>query len=267
MKRFRLILLLAASILGCSRDRSVFSQEFWVDLDGSGTFAITAPAFVWNSVKNVGEARDVEATVTTGRIEELFMGGDVRLTDVARESGKTPGGRVVARGRFTSLNSLVGHRAFPDLVLAWRLEGERIRVFGVWRRPPGAGTAQGPEDGTMELRFHLPSEIHETRGAPTVERGNVLLWSQSLQGGLAGAPIDFGATLGTVSVRRSWLTWTGIGLACLFVVTLLLRKAIGQRPPRARLPPRRDKDDDDSAFLNYDPNAGSSGASSKSPLS
>lgn len=265
MKRLVSIACLALLASACARSPETFSQEFWLNLDGSGSFEVAAPTWVWNSVKNVGDPTNLEITVTTGSVEALFGAGPVQLRGVERDArhGET---YLVARGEFSNLNALVGHRAFPDLAVAWRTEGERIRIFGVWRRPPSAGTAQGNDSGRMELRFHLPSQIHEERGKPDAESGNVLAWRQDLKTALAGSPIDFGATLGTASVTRAWIGASVASVLLVAIGLLTLRSLLRRgRSTSRRPPPPRDPDDDH--FLNYDPNQTPGPGSSKPPLS
>ena len=70
MFRFLSILVLAASIRGCVTYE--FEHEFWLNTDGSGSFVVTAPPWVWNAVKNVGEARNLDATVTPQSVAVIF---------------------------------------------------------------------------------------------------------------------------------------------------------------------------------------------------
>ena len=70
MIRFLSILVLAASFRGCVTYE--FEHEFWLNTDGSGSFVVTAPPWVWNAAKNVGEARDLDATVNEQRVAALF---------------------------------------------------------------------------------------------------------------------------------------------------------------------------------------------------
>lgn len=203
MIRLLSIFILAASLRGCITYE--FEHEFWVNTDGSGSLVVTAPPWLWNAMKNVGDARNVETTVTPESVGALF---DSPALQKVRSKRVTRAGRpyITVSANFTDINALEGVRAFPDLAIALRREGDRLRLFGVWRRPQSAGTAQGDDLGLMAVRFHLPSEIFDHRNASAgVERGNILSWRQDLKGGLAGAPIDFGATLGTRSVLRATL--------------------------------------------------------------
>jgi len=114
---------------------------------------------------------------------------------------------------FQDVNALAATRAFPDLEIALRHEGERLRLEGAWRRPPAVGGAQGDAAGLMAVRFHLPSEIFDHKNAfDGVERGNILSWRQDLRRGLEGSRIDFGATMGATSVLSATLGLFGVAI-------------------------------------------------------
>ena len=191
-----------------------FEHEFWVRTDGSGSFVITAPPWVWNAVKNVGDPANLDATVNERTVAALFENTAISNTRVRKV---TRGGRayITVAADFSDLNALAGSRAFPDLEIALRHEGERLRLAGVWRRPAAGGAARGDDSGLMAVRFHLPSEIFEHKNAfQGVERVNILSWRQDLRRGLSGSPVEFGATMGTTSVLSATL-----GLFVLAILT------------------------------------------------
>jgi hypothetical protein len=191
-----------------------FEHEFWLRTDGSGSFVITAPPWVWNAVKNVGDPANLDATVNERTVAALFEAAPISNTRV-RKVTRDGQAFITVAADFSDLNALAGSRAFPDLEIALRRQGERLRLAGVWRRPATGGAAQGNDSGLMAVRFHLPSEIFDHRNAfEGVERGNILSWRQELRGGLSGSPIEFGATMGTTSVLSATL-----GLFVLAILT------------------------------------------------
>jgi len=251
------VLLLAASFRGCVTYE--FEHEFWINTDGSGSFVVTAPPWIWNAVKNVGDPTNLDATVNEQTVGALFQDPGIlnpRVLKVRRQGRAY----ITVTATFSSLNALVGTRAFPDLVVALRREGDRLRLFGVWRRPQRSGAASGEESGLMAVRFHLPSEIFEHRNASLgVERGNILSWRQDLRGGMAGAPLDFGATLGTTSVLRTTLGLFALAvLAALGIVAgvLLLFTRRGRRRGGPKGPRSPDNSGGEADFLSYDPTSG-----------
>jgi hypothetical protein len=248
------VLVLAAFLGGCATYE--FEHEFWVHPDGSGSFEVTAPPRVWNAVKNVGDARNIETSVNVESVGALFNGPEVRKLRV-RQVARDGRPFITVSADFDDINALAGTKAFPDLVVSLRREGRRLRLFGVWRRPQHSGAAGGNDEGLMAVRFHMESEIFEHRNASAgVERGNVLAWTQDLASGMSGAPIDFGATIGTTSVPRA--TPGLIGLAILTGVSIpfgllyfFARRRKGRRGPRRKREAEGEHRED--AFLNYDP--------------
>ena len=259
MTRPLFVLLLAASARSCVTYE--FDHEFWLNTNGSGSFIVTAPPWVWNSVKNVGDSRNIETTVTATAIADLFR--NAAFSSV-RVKTATRGGQpyITVAASFSDVNALIGTKAFPDLAISLRSNGERLRLFGVWRRPPNAGTAQGDDTGRMAVRFHIPSEIFDHQNAASgVERGNILSWTQDLSAGIAGTPLDFGATLGTTSVLRATLGLfalagaAGVGLVG-FVLRFFRRKGRGTTPENRNGPGSPIRPSGESDFLNYDPTSG-----------
>ena len=252
------MLLLVASFRGCGIYE--FEQEFWLKNDGSGSFTVTAPLWVWNTVKNVGDATNLETTVNEQTVGGLFQDAAILKPRVKRITRKgSPS--ITVSADFSNINALVGTRAFPDLVIALKAEGDRMRLFGVWRRPlfsrnaPGQAQGLGDAAGLMAVRFHIPSEIFEHRNASLgVERGNILSWRQDLRAGIAGTPLDFGATMGTRSVLRRTLglfvtaifaAAASIAAVLFFLKTRGKKRRRGQRPQNGSTP--------DANFLDYDP--------------
>ena len=189
-----------------------FEHEFWLKTDGSGSFVVTAPPWVWNAVKNVGDPKNPDATVNEQTVAALFQTpaiSNLRVRKVTREGRPY----ITVAADFTDLNALPGTSAFPDLEIALRPEGEKLRLAGVWRRPASSGSAQGDDAGLMAVRFHLPSEIFEHKNAfGGVERGNILSWRQDLRRGLGGSSLDFGATMGSTSVLSATLGLFGLAI-------------------------------------------------------
>lgn len=233
MIRLLAIVALAASLPACVTYE--FEHEFWLNTDGSGSFAVTAPPWVWNAAKNVGEAANPDATVTEQSVAALFQDAVILNPRVKKV---TRGGRpyITVAANFTDLNALARTKAFPDLHVTLQREGERLRLAGAWKRPDAPGRAQGETSGLMAVRFHLPSEIFEHRNAfEGVERGNILSWRQDLKQGMGGTPMEFGALMGARSVLSATLGLFGLailtGLGLIGGVLFYFTRRGRARPP------------------------------------
>ena len=106
-----------------------FEHEFWLNTDGSGSFVVTAPPRVWNAAKNVGDPKNPDGTVNEQTIAALFHDPAIHN---ARVRKVTRDGRpyITVAADFTDINSLAGTKAFPDLEIGLRREGERLRLEG-----------------------------------------------------------------------------------------------------------------------------------------
>ena len=128
MIRYLSFVLLAASLRSCVVYE--FDHEFWLNTDGSGSFVVTAPPWVWNAAKNVGDGRNVDSTVTNASVGALFQ-DPIFLKPRVKTVIRSGAPYITVSADFTDINALVGTRAFPDLVVALRREGTRLRLFGV----------------------------------------------------------------------------------------------------------------------------------------
>ncbi|PYQ19036.1 MAG: hypothetical protein DMF81_23190 [Acidobacteria bacterium] len=209
--RVALALLLAAGLGSCVRYE--YEHEIWLDVDGSGRVNVTGRPELWARFK--GLAADTDEEALARRARELFerSGLRVRRVDLTHRGGHA---YLYVAAAFDDVNRLGGTAAFPDLRIALRPDGDRLRLEGAWRpasRPPTpAGT-----DGLMAVRFHLPSKIYRHENAPGgVERGNILSWRQEVAAGAAGRELAFGAVMD----RRS-IFYSTVGLFAGAVLTAL----------------------------------------------
>ena len=221
MSRAALALLLAASLRGCVAYE--FEHEFWLKVDGSGTVNVTARPELWAAMKGLTAAEAADEDAARQAVRGLFesSGLRVRRVTLTHRAGRP---YLFVSADFTDLNRLAGTPAFPDLALSLRPDGENLRLEGRWARPPGLRNPPIEQwDGLMAVRFHLPSKVYAHRNAVHgVERGNIVGWRQTVTEGLAGRPLEIGATMD----RRSILLST-VGLfAGAIVAALVLFAAV-----------------------------------------
>jgi hypothetical protein len=211
--RLALILLLAAGSRGCLRYE--FDHEFWLKVDGSGRVQVTGRPGLWATFKHLGVA-EPEAVARAAREAFERSGLRVERVRVVRRAGRS---YVFLAAAFRDVNLLGGTPAFPDLRVALRPEGERLRLQGSWARPPGSPPPPShDEEGLVAVRFHLPSRVqtHEN-AAQGIERGNILSWRAETPAAAAGHGLSFGATLDSRSIL-----WTTVALFAGAIVAALL---------------------------------------------
>ena len=213
-----LLLLIASS--GCLTYE--YEHEFWLDVDGSGTVSVTGRPGLWTAFKGVGPAEDPDGTATEAAVRDLFERSGLRVERVRlnRRRGQT---YLFVSAAFDDVSLISYTPAFPDLRLALRDDGTRLRLEGSWQRPldtPDIGTRD--RDGLMAVRFHLPSRVYTHRNAAEgVQRGNILGWRQEVGQALDGGRLEIGAVMD----RRSILFSTVVlfaGSVILAVVLLAL---------------------------------------------
>jgi hypothetical protein len=150
----------------------------------------------------------------------------VRRVDVTHRRGHA---YLYVSAAFDDVNRLDGTLAFPDLRIALRRQGERLRLEGSWQRPPSATAPKAESDGLMAVRFHLPSKVYQHENAADgVERGNILGWRQDVAAGLRGQALAFGATMDERSIFYStvglFAAAVALALALLAGIVYLVRR-------------------------------------------
>jgi hypothetical protein len=214
MRRLALTLFAALALRGCVAYE--YEHEFWIRVDGSGTVNVTGRPELWTAFKGLAIPAGEDAARAAAR--QVFESSGLRVRRVTITSR---GGReyLFVSADFDDVNRLAGTPAFPDLRLALRPDGDRLRLDGTWNLPKA--TRAGPEDdGAMAVRFHLPSKVYEHRNAMEgIERGNIVGWKQDVRAALAGERLEVGALID----RRSILVSTiGLFAAAIAVALAML---------------------------------------------
>lgn len=236
MPKLGLILLAVLSLRGCVKYE--YEHEFWLDVDGSGTVYVTGRPSLWTAFKGL-PADDAHAEASKAAVRALFERSGLRVRRVTwtRRHGRP---YLFISADFDDVNRISATPAFPDLQISLTHEGERLRLSGGWRRPPGlADPPTGDRQGPMAVRFHLPSKVYEHQNAVGgVERGNIIGWRQWVDQGLSGQAMSFGAVIDRRSILLSTVgLFAGaivLGLSALgAIVYLTFRKGRAERAARA----------------------------------
>jgi hypothetical protein len=159
--------------------------------------------------KGLGRADDPEGTATREAARQYFEKAGLRVNRVTVTSRGAERYLFVSAD-FDDVNRLAASGAFPDLEMALRREGDRLRLRGTWRPPPGAVVPSEHGEGLLAVRFHLPSKVYEHRNAMDgVERGNILSWREDVKAAADARPLEFGAVMDGRSILFSTIVLFG----------------------------------------------------------
>lgn len=229
LSRMAAAVLLAASLGGCVTYE--YEHEFRLRVDGSGSVTVTARPELWAAFKRIPAG-----PITPETLKALFerSGLRVRQAKATRRAGHD---YIYVVADFDDVNVLAGSPAFPDLRIALKRAGERLRLEGEWQKPPDAD-AEPATEGLLAVRFHLPSKIYaHDNAALGVERGNIVTWREDLAAGLAGKPLAFGATLDDRSILLSTVVLFGAAIA---IAAVILVAAVLEVRRRGRAQQKRE---------------------------
>ena len=197
MSRLAVLLLAVAALRGCVAYE--YEHEFWIRVDGSGSVNVTGRPELWTAFKGVPLPADEDGAKDA--VRRLFEESGLSVDTVTLTHRK---GRpyIFVAADFEDVNRLSATRAFPDLTIGLRPDGEHLRLEGTWTPPATRGSP--PADGLMAVRFHLPSQVYEHKNAfEGVERGNIVSWRQEMRSALAGGALDYGAVIDKRSILLS----------------------------------------------------------------
>lgn len=223
------LMLTACQALGLVKHYE-YDERVELSLNGSAVVDISAsiPALV--ALRGATLSVDPEARFDRREFARLYAGPGVSVREVSafRRHGR----------RFVHVRLDVSDIVqLPKLVpLAWshyrldRLENEFRFVQEVGRAARlDVGDVGWTGDELVAFRVHLPSRINFHNSPVGVERGNILVWEQSLRDRLSGAPLRMEARIETESIlyRTLWLfggTFTAAMLALAAIVWWVSRK-------------------------------------------
>jgi hypothetical protein len=227
LRRLVLVTVLALMFGGC-RALGVHQYEYdeRVDLSLDGSAIVDVNASIAALVALRGAALDVdpEARFDRQAIRALYEtpGSIIRQLSSFRRHGR----------RFVHLQLEVSDisRLSSSAPFAWsRYQLQHLE--SAYRYVQDVGPPAGvriPDvgwrgDELIAFRIHLPSRIRFHNSHESIERGNILVWEQTLSDRLGGAPLRMEARMDTESIlfRTLWL-FGGTFLAALALLALVI---------------------------------------------
>lgn len=251
MARLCLSLLVTSLFAGCVNYE--YGEEIYLETDGSGEIHINGSRELFAALRGVGGSPDPDF-VTVNTLRRFYESPDLKVVSV---KGSRREGRAYfhVRGRFQDINRLSHHPAFRGRQLRLEQQAETLRfraeIVGGEMVPGVRGLR---DDDLVAFRIHFPSPVHYHNSRSGVERGNIVVWQQTVAAHLKGEPLVLEARFDRLTVLAATLMLFGaaVGLvvlvlgAAIYAMLRLGRRqelALTSRPPLASAAVERSEDD------------------------
>ena len=216
-----LVTLTGCRILGVRQYE--YDERVDLSLDGSAIVDVNASVPALVALRGLVLDVDPEARLDRQALRRLYEapGSTIRQLSAFRRHGR----------RFVHVQIEVRdiHQLSKSAPFSWSrysLERQEQAYRFLQDVGPAAGRAIGDVgwrgDELVAFRIHLPSRIQFHNSPANTERGNILVWEQTLNDRLAGAPIRMEARMDTQSILYRTLSLFG----GTFVAALALLAAI-----------------------------------------
>ena len=222
---FGLVLLSVLWSLACGNviaRKYEYEEEIFLALDGSATVYVNASVPALVSLRGVTLPLSPSARLDRLAVRDLYQ------TPVSRVASVTTSRREGRRYVHLRLDVPDVRRLGEAAPFAWSRYRYREQE-GLFEFAQAMGDAAGREVGNVgwsgdelvAVRLHLPSKV-EFHNSPskTIERGNIIVWEQTLAERQKGAPLDIEARMETESILVRTLALFG-AMAVLVVLTFV----------------------------------------------
>lgn len=223
------VLLLVASVAGCRGGTLLrqyeYEEESYLSLDGSATVYVNASVPALVSLRGADLDIDPRARLDRAKVRAFYTAPGARVSRVStsrRDSRRF----VHVRLEVDDIRTL--SRATPFSWSRYQLD----RRDGLYVFTQMVGSPTGPavrnvgwnSEEIVAFRVHLPSKIrYHDAPSKQVERGNILVWEQSLKDRQAGVQVRMEARMETESIlyRTLWLfALSGVAVLVTFVAVI-----------------------------------------------
>lgn len=203
-----LLVVLASACTNVLSRKYEYEEEIFLELDGSATVYVNAAVPALVALRGAPLPVDPSARLDRTAVREFYTSPATRVTSVTT-SRRDRRRYVHVRIDVPDIRRLGESPAFQwsSYAMASRdtLFEYAQRVGAAAGRDVGQVGWQGAE--LVAFRLHLPSRV-PFHNAPsrTIERGNIIVWEQSLADRLEGRPLEIVARMETESILARTLT-------------------------------------------------------------
>jgi hypothetical protein len=185
-----------------------YEEEMYLDLDGSATVMVntSVPALV--ALRGAELPTAPRARLNREAIRRFYESPVTRVTRVSRPWRREGRRFVHVRMEVTDVRRLADAAPFAWSTYRFAAD-DNLMVFR--QRVAGARNVQTLQigwDGSelVAFRMHLPSRIEFHSLPSELQRGNILVWEQTLAERLRGEPIDIEVRMGSESILARTLS-------------------------------------------------------------
>jgi len=209
-----------------------YEEEVYLSLDGTATVYVNASLPALNALRGTSFATAPNAPLDRDGLRAYFSTAPARLTGQLSGSRRSNRRFVHVKLEVDDIRQL--SKAAP---FAWS-EYEFTRDGDLFKYQQTIGAAAGRDVGDVgwtgrelvAFRVHLPSRIRYQNNGRGVDRGNIVVWEQTLEQRLRGVPLLLDARMDPESIlyRTLWLFgWTFVAVAIVFAIVIwgIVRRA------------------------------------------
>ena len=223
-----------------------YEEEMYLTLDGKATVYVNSSIAALNGLRGTSFDASPNAPVDRNAVREYFTTPITHVTGSVGTSRRNNRRFVHVRVDVDDVRRLNEAVPFAWSTCSFMQDGNLF----VYRQDVGApaGNGSGAPNWTgqelVAFRLHLPSKIRfHNAGEGNLRRGNILVWEQTLQDRLGGAPVVLEARMDNESILYRTLYLFGVTFAAVAAMFVLIIWWVFRRGARqasdARSPARR----------------------------
>jgi hypothetical protein len=222
---FALVLIAVLASIACGNviaRKYEYEEEVFLSLDGSATVYVNASVPALVALRGVALPLDPNARLDRTVVRDIYN------TPVSRVASVTTSRREGRRYVHLRLEVPDIRRLAEAPPFAWSTyryaEGDTFEFAQHLQASAGhqAGSAGWEGDELIAVRLHLPSKVtFHNSPARRIERGNIIVWEQSLAERITGTPLDVQARMEKESILFRTLALFG-AMGVLVVLTFIV---------------------------------------------
>jgi hypothetical protein len=209
-----------------------YEEEVYLSLDGTAIVYVNASLPALNALRGTSFATAPNAPLDRDGVRAYFSTPVTRLASELTASRRSNRRFVHLKLDVDDVRELSRAAPFAWSTYDFKRDGDLYKYQQMLGASAGKDVGDVGWSGRemVAFRLHLPSRIRYQNNGKGVERGNILVWEQTLEQRLRGTPLLLDARMDPQSIlyRTLWLFgWTAVAVAITFgfVIWWLVRRA------------------------------------------